>query len=274
MKNFIVYQTVNTVNGHFYIGKTTRYRHLSGYKGSGSRIKEAFAKYGKENFICYPLYEFDTEAEAFAKEKELVTEELVANPNCYNMQVGGDGTTAGAKFLIKGDHKVRVLPGEIQKYLDAGYVPWKRPHSEETKKKMSESHKGMPGTMKGRHHSEESKKKISEAGKGRKHTEEWKQMMHDRFVGKPRDPELMKRIAATKKAKGIKMSEEARQKMSEAHKGKPAWNRGKKATTQNLYWVNDKQINRRVSEEERDRLISEGWSSGKIKKVQNLFIMD
>lgn len=267
MKKFVVYQTVNPFNGHYYFGKATSARILKGYKGSGSRIKAAFKKYGKENFKTTVLWEFDTEKEAFAKERELVTPDMLLDPRCYNIQEGGCGGTAGSKLLIKDDKVVRVNPVDLPRYLEAGYIPWKRPHSEETRKKMSESHKGMPGTMKGRHHSEETKKKMSEASKGRKHTEEWKQMMHDRFAGQKRDPEVIARIVATKKAKGIKMSEEARQKMSEAHKGKPAWNRGKKAVTQNLYWVNNKQINRRVSEEERDRLIFEGWSSGKIKKV-------
>ena len=265
MGNYVVYQTINTVNGHFYIGKSTKNRLKTGYMGSGSRVKEAFLKYGRDKFICYPLYEFETEKEAFAKEKELVTEELVSNPNCYNVQVGGDGTTAGAKFLVKEEHRVRVLPSQVQEYLNAGYVPWKRPHSPETRKKMSESHKGMPGTMKGRHHSEETRKKISEAGKGRKHTEEWKQMMHDKFAGQKRDPEIMRKAIATRRERGnLKHTEEAKRKMSEAHRGKEAWNKRKKGLTQNLFWINNGEKNRRVTLEEQSRLCKEGWKTGRV----------
>jgi hypothetical protein len=57
-------------------------------------------------------------------------------------------------------------------------------HSEETKMKMSESHKGryvseetrekLSIVNRGKKHSEEAKKKNSEAHKGKKHTEEWK----------------------------------------------------------------------------------------------------
>ena len=274
---YYFYKTTNLLNGHYYYGVRSHTNpEKDPYLGSGVRLKEAIQKYGRENFKKEIQAYFPSMEKAYEYEAKIVTRNLVLDPNCYNVQLGGDGGTLGSKFYIHPEtgKLVKILPEFTQEYLDAGYVPWKRPHSEETRRKMSEAHKGMPGRMAGKHHTEEARRKISESAKGRKHTEEWKQMMHDRFVGKPRDPELMKRIVATKKAKGIKMSEEARQKMSEAHKGKPAWNRGKKATTQNLYWVNDKQINRRVSEEERDRLISEGWSSGKIKKAQNLFIMD
>ena len=41
------------------------------------------------------------------------------------------------------------------------------PHSEESKKKMSESHKGRISGMKGKHHSKETCIKISESHKGK-----------------------------------------------------------------------------------------------------------
>ena len=51
--------------------------------------------------------------------------------------------------------------------------------SEETKKKMSESHKGDKHHMYGKHHTEEAKKKMSESNKGKKHTEESKKKMSE-----------------------------------------------------------------------------------------------
>lgn len=264
MKKFVIYQTINPFNGHYYIGKATSSRIQRGYKGSGIRLKEAFEKYGKENFKTIVLWEFDTEDEAFKKEKEIVTPRLVLDPNCYNMQEGGSGGTKGSKFLVKGEKIVRVLPDQVQSYLDAGYVPWKRPHSEATRKKMSESHKGMPGTMKGRHHTEETRRKISEGCKGRKHTEEWKQMMHDKFAGQKRDPEIAKKTIATRRERGnLKHTEEAKRKMSEAHKGKPSWNKGKTGLTQNLYWIHKDDIRKRVSLEEREEFLQKGWQAGR-----------
>ena len=265
MKKFVIYQTVNPFNGHYYFGKATASRVKNGYKGSGVRLKEAFKKYGKENFKTTVLWEFDNEAEAFAKEREIVTIDLVRDPRCYNVQEGGCGGSKGAKYLIKGEDLVRVLPDQVQEYLNQGYKHWRRPHSPETRKKMSESHKGMPGTMKGRHHSEETRKKISEAGKGRKHTEEWKQMMHDKFAGQKRDPEIMRKAVATRRERGnLKHTEEAKRKMSEAHSGKEAWNKGKKGLTPNLFWINNGEKNRRVTLEEQSRLCKEGWKTGRV----------
>lgn len=75
-------------------------------------------------------------------------------------------------------------------------------HSDETKRKMSESRKGNQNA-KGKHkpHSEETKNKISDALKGRQLSEEPK-----------------KKLSEVKKGK--RMSEEVKRRIAEAHKGK------------------------------------------------------
>lgn len=267
-KFYYFYKTSNLINGHYYYGvRSHKNPDKDPYLGSGIRLKEAIEKYGKENFKKDIQAYFPTMEKAYEYEAKVVTRDLVLDPNCYNVQLGGDGGTLGSKFFIHPEtgKLVKVLPEFSQEYLDAGYVPWKRPHSLETRKKMSESHKGIPGTMKGRHHSEETRKKISEAGKGRKHTEEWKQMMHDKFAGQKRDPEIMGKAVATRRERGnLKHTEEAKRKMSEAHKGKEAWNKGKKGLTQNLFWINNGEKNRRVTLEEQSRLCKEGWKTGRM----------
>lgn len=72
-------------------------------------------------------------------------------------------------------------------------------HTEEYKKKMSESRKGENNPM-----------------YGEMHTNEWKQMMSYRMSGK-NNYWYRKHI-----------SEESKKKMSESHKGISAWNKGKK----------------------------------------------
>ena len=73
-------------------------------------------------------------------------------------------------------------------------------HSEETRKKMSEAHKG-------KHHTEESRKKMSEAHKGK---ESW-------IKGKHLSEETRNKLSDLNKGKTF--SEETRKKLSEAHKG-------------------------------------------------------
>ena len=90
-----------------------------------------------------------------------------------------------------------------------------KPHSEETKRKISEVNKGKPGTFRGKHHSEETKRKISEAQKGK--SGYWK--------GKHHSNEAKRKMSEAHKGKscywkGKHLSEETKRKISEAHKGK------------------------------------------------------
>ena len=81
------------------------------------------------------------------------------------------------------------------------------PHTEETRRKMSDSHKGKSAWNKGKHgiYSEETRRKISEAMKG-----------HTHFNGHHH-------------------SEDTRIKMSESHKGRIPWNKGKKGLKYKKY---------------------------------------
>lgn len=110
---YTIYKITNTINNKFYIGKHQTNNVNDSYMGSGTAIKDAIKKYGKENFIKEILFVFDNEQDMNKKEKELITEELVSNPNCYNVGIGGEG---GPHF--KG-----------------------RTHTDETKEKISKSSK-------------------------------------------------------------------------------------------------------------------------------------
>lgn len=87
-------------------------------------------------------------------------------------------------------------------------------HSEESKKKMSETRKGKPSTFKGRKHTEESKRKMSEKTSGEKngfygkhHSEESIQKMRDAKINISGENHPMF---------GKHHNEETRRKMSEA----------------------------------------------------------
>jgi len=88
----------------------------------------------------------------------------------------------------------------------------------EMRKHMSESHKGIPSGMKGKHHSEETKRKIGLANKGKHRTEETKKKISEFQKG---------RIS---NMKGKRHSEETKKKMSKANKGQIPWMKGKHHT--------------------------------------------
>lgn len=91
MSNYTVYRTTNKLNGMFYIGVHKTKNPNDHYLGSGKRLKLAIEKYGIEAFQKEVLFVFSTPEEAYSKEKELVTEEVLDSGKCYNLKLGGEG---------------------------------------------------------------------------------------------------------------------------------------------------------------------------------------
>lgn len=104
-----------------------------------------------------------------------------------------------------------------------------KPHSEETKRKMSEAQKGKPrqeitaetrakisATHKGRKRSPEHQAKLNNSHRGRKLSEETKAKISEKVKGKPRPPELVRQIALSNTGK--KRSEETKAKIAQTNK--------------------------------------------------------
>lgn len=89
---YYVYKVTNNINGKFYIGKRKHDDPVKdSYMGSGKLILAAIDKYGKNNFTKEIIEIFQTNDEAAALEKTLVTKEIVEDSMCYNMHEGGHG---------------------------------------------------------------------------------------------------------------------------------------------------------------------------------------
>ena len=168
------------------------------YMGSSKRLNEAIAIEGKENFTKKILQTFPTREEAMKHEIDLhELYDVARNPMFYNQ---AKSTSTG--FDICGTQL-----------------------SEETKRKMSESHKGkgcQPRTaMKGRKHTEASKRKISEAHKGKKMSDAAKRKISE--YAKNRTEEHRRKLKENSNGASIgflgkKHTEEFKKKMSEASK--------------------------------------------------------
>lgn len=104
---FIVYETINKTNNKRYIGVHKCDDYDDFYLGSGNLIKQAVQKYGKDNFYRHILFVFDNAQDAFAKEAELVTDEIVDSSKYYNIALGGSGNVPGT---VNNDHlKKKVI---------------------------------------------------------------------------------------------------------------------------------------------------------------------
>lgn len=84
-----VYQTKNLINGKTYIGRHSTNNLDDGYIGSGTLLKRAIKKHGKENFLCTHMCYFDSYVESVEEEKFLVTKDYCKKEGNYNIVEGG-----------------------------------------------------------------------------------------------------------------------------------------------------------------------------------------
>ena len=219
----IIYLIKNKVNGKCYVGQTQKekgfdYRYYCSGEGIervynyhkslrehnrsyNEHLLRSIEKYGFKAFevIKYLDYAFSLE-ELNIKEKVYI-QLYNSLKNGYNETLGGEGTEG-------------------------------RPHSEETRQKISEANKGGNHPMYGKYHTEETKQKMSKIKKGENnpmhgnhHSEEVKQKIREGNKGKHLSNEAKQKISEAKKGENNPMygnhhSEEAKQKISEARKGK------------------------------------------------------
>ena len=167
----------------------------SATKNSITHFSNAIRKYGPDNFRHEILAEAETKIEALDIERFYIAW-FQSNNNHYgyNMTKGGVGgdTMSGRNHSEETKQKMRENNGMKGKTLldfmsQEKYEEWRQkikeagfkrrgkpraPHTEETKKRMSEDRKGNPKYA--LFHSEETKHKIGKANKGKKRSPEMK----------------------------------------------------------------------------------------------------
>ena len=211
-KKYTVYKLISP-NGKIYVGCTSKkLNNIFGKNGNGYRFNERLYndidEYGWENFKHEIVASGLNETEAYTMEKDLIHSLDSTNPyNGYNISNGGKGITSlyGNRHPMYGKH-----------------------HSEESKNKMSESHKGcvisdetrvkISEALKGRIPSEYQRSRIAESNRNRIITEESKQKNREAHLGKRHTEESKSKIS--KALKGRPVGNETRQKISIANTGK------------------------------------------------------
>lgn len=152
----VVYKITNEINGKSYIGRTTQRlkvrmdEHIRG----NLVISRAIKKHGRENFTIKVLFRSDNFDDLNKQEKILVKAHDTLLPNGYNVVEGGYGT-AGYKHKEETKLKMSQNRGRYYKEDNSFY---KKKHTKEARKKMSNYHKGKKLT-------EEHKKKVALANR-------------------------------------------------------------------------------------------------------------
>lgn len=171
MTIYIVYKTTNLINNKFYIGKHKQDSYeFDGYLGSGTIIKDAIKKYGKESFLRETLATFMTEEECYIAEKDILSN-LWEDPDCYNLESGG----RGGKTVSEESRKRMSLSAKNRPRMQ---------HTEKTKLLLSAAKLANNPGMTGKTHSEETKRKMKEKAEGRKHSAESKEKMSKNMKGR------------------------------------------------------------------------------------------
>lgn len=245
-----IYALINTETLEEYIGKSinievrwSEHKH-SAIKGINTKLYRAIRKYGWEKFDKHIIEEC---LEDELNDKEIYwIEYLDTYKHGYNMTLGGDG--------------VRFFGEENGMFG--------RHHTEESKQKMSQNHKGTTSWLKGKHVPEETKRKISETlkgkpswNKGKPWSEETKRKMSESRKGKPNN-----------KLKGRHLSTERKTKISELVKISMRSEEIRNKCRQGGYntigriWINNGETTKRVKDEELNNYLSNGWKLGRISK--------
>lgn len=86
-----IYRTTCKVTGKYYIGMHSTNDLHDGYMGSGKRLRYSIGKHGVENHTREILEFYFTREWLCEREAEIVCSELLNDPMCMNLKVGGDG---------------------------------------------------------------------------------------------------------------------------------------------------------------------------------------
>lgn len=138
-----IYLTINDINPICYIGKRQKPKFDKAYKGSGTHLKLALEKYGRNKFHTFILQRCETVKELCEAEKKWIALFKGYGVELYNIGAGGDG-----------GNMIDWASMPVEKRI-------------EINKKNSDSHMGCKNPFYGKHHSEKTKAVIAEKNKGR-----------------------------------------------------------------------------------------------------------
>ena len=164
-KYHYIYKTTNLKNGKYYIGMHSTDNLEDGYMGSGKRLRRSLKKHGKENFKFEILEFFSDRKSLIEREKELVNEELLKDSLSLNIKKGGEGGVVNDEHI----KNLKIGASKYQKNKWSTDIDYRDKIKKVLLDNVKKSHllgKIRYNTFEGKNHSDETKKKMSETKKG------------------------------------------------------------------------------------------------------------
>ena len=142
-----IYETTNLINGKKYIGQHRSLKFDNNYLGSGTYLRNAINKYGKENFKVRLIEECESMEDLNIKEKYYINKfKADLSKDYYNITAGGSNerTFRGKNNPMYGKHHLEETKNKIRNTFNIKLIS-----------------KGENNSMYGKHHTFKSKSKIS-----------------------------------------------------------------------------------------------------------------
>lgn len=86
-----IYKTTCLVSNRYYIGMHSTDDLNDGYVGSGKRLRYSIRKHGLENHSVEIMEYHESRAKLAMRESELVNPDVLTDPLCMNLKLGGEG---------------------------------------------------------------------------------------------------------------------------------------------------------------------------------------
>lgn len=164
-KYHFIYKTTNNLSGRYYYGLHSTDNLEDGYLGSGTYLRRAIRKHGRENFTREIVEFCKTRKELKSKEQNIVNLKELAKKKCMNLRVGGTLVLDTDKISGKNHWTTRKSFSKKTKKKMSESAKNRPPISDESRKKRSKNSTGELNPFYDKSHTGESKKKMSESAK-------------------------------------------------------------------------------------------------------------
>ena len=211
-KYHYIYKITCLKNERYYIGMHSTDNLEDGYMGGGKRIKNSVKKHGKDAHRKEILEFFESREDLRNREIQLVNEELINDPMCMNLNLGGDGG------WLKEWSTTGAIASNKVNWKNPEFVERIRKNTRETSKRLWEDPKyrermleGARNSFKGKSHTDEARNKIGEANsihqKGSSNSQYGKMWVYndDLKVNKKIDNKELENMINLGYKKGMKM---------------------------------------------------------------------